>query len=80
MKTSTFSNALVAVVGAYAEGVAEQAQAIEQLTAALRSTAAPNPALKALIDAVDAVITERREGVRLVNAIDQLAAAREALR
>jgi len=43
MTPQTFSNAMVATVGAYAEVVAEQARVIEQMQAALRQPRPTTP-------------------------------------
>jgi len=41
MRPTTFSNAIVATVSAYAEALSEQAQLVEQMQAALKQAAQP---------------------------------------
>lgn len=67
MTPQTFSNAMVATVGAYAEIVAEQARVIEQLQAALRQQPkglqpAPGSPAQAVIDAARAVVVFDESG------------------
>lgn len=66
MTPQTFSNAMVATVGAYAEVVAEQARVIEQLQAALRQqpkgpSPAPGSPAQAVIMAARMLVLHRQD-------------------
>lgn len=80
MKPGTFSNAMVATVGAYAEALAELAAQNEQLQTALRVTAAQTPmpvpsAVKHLAEQVTALLDE----VNLLDPDNRLAKRRLAV-
>ena len=75
MKPGTFSNAMVASVGAYAEAVAELTAQNEQLQAALRSASTAAEATNRLTEQVSALVDEARQ-VNLDGKLDPVLARR----